>query len=160
MAVTVGTDSYLTLAEFKAQADALARDYSSYTDAQIEAALIESSLYYIDVTFEFKGAKLVDTQPMALPTTEVEIPDISKGAFQAAWQSLTGTLFINPADANKSNITKERKKLGTLETEVVYSDGATTGYTYDTTRIELLLKPYLDVSTLAGSGFMVVKGVS
>lgn len=160
MAVTVGTNSYLTLAEFKSQADSLARDYSSYTDAQIEAALIESSLYFIDVTYQFKGTKLVSTQPMALPTSEVAVADVSKGAFQAAWQSLTGTLFINPAEANKSNITKERKKLGTLETETVYSDGATTGYIYDTTRIELLLKPYLDVSTISGNGFMISKGVN
>ena len=160
MSVTVGTNSYLTVAEFKAQADSLARDYSGYADAQIEAALIESSLYYIDVTYTFKGTKVSDTQPMSLPTDEVAIADISKGAFQAAWQSLTGTLFINPSEAGKSNVIKERKKLGTLETETVYSEGSTTGYIYDTTRIELLLKPYLDASTIMSGGFMVSKGVS
>ncbi len=157
MAVTVGTDSYLTLAEFKAQADALARDYSSYTDAQIEAALIESSLFYIDVTFGFKGTKLNGTQPMALPTTEVAISDIAKGAFQAAWQALTGYLFVDQAVNANGKVIKERKKLATLEKETEYKEGSIPTVTYDTGRIEASLRPYL---VNQSGAFMVAKGYS
>lgn len=157
MAVTVGTDSYLTLAEFKAQADALARDYSSYTDAQIEAALIESSLFYIDVTFGFKGTKLNGTQPMALPTTEVAISDIAKGAFQAAWQALTGYLFVDQSVNANGEVIKERSRLATLEDEVEYRAGTRPTTTYDTSRITMLLKPYL---AYQGAGFQIQKGYS
>lgn len=157
MAVTVGTDSYLTLAEFKAQADALARDYSSYTDAQIEAALIESSLFYIDVTFKFKGTKLSDTQPMALPTTEVAIPDIAKGAFQSAWQALTGYLFVDQSVNANGEIIREKSRLATLEDEVEYRAGTRPKTTYDTSRVEASLRPYL---VNQSGAFMVAKGYS
>lgn len=157
MAVTVGTDSYLTLVEFKAQADSLARDYSSFTDEQIEAALIESSLFYIDPTYTFKGSKLDEAQEMDLPTTKVSISDISKGAFQAAWQALNGQLFVDPSVTANGEIVSERKKLATLEKEVSYREGSTPTYTYDTTRITLLLKPY---TTNQGGGFMISKGYS
>lgn len=157
MAVTVGTDSYLTLAEFKAQADSLARAYSSFTDEQIEAALIESSLFYIDPTYTFKGDKVDDVQAMDLPTTKVSISDISKGAFQAAWQALNGELFVNPAATANGKVIRERKKLATFEKEVEYREGSTPTYIYDTTRIRLLLKPYI---INQGGGFMVSKGFS
>jgi hypothetical protein len=157
MAVTVGTDSYLTLAEFKAQADSLARDYSSFTDEQINAALVESSLFYIDPSFEFKGSKLDEAQAMDLPTNLVSISDISKGAFQAAWQALNSELFVNPAATANGEVTRERKKLATLEKEIEYREGSTPTYIYDTTRIRLLLKPYI---INQGGGFMVNKGFS
>ena len=157
MAVTVGTDSYLTLAEFKAQADSLARDYSGFTDEQIEAALIESSLFYIDPSFKFKGNKLDEAQVMGLPTNTVSISDISKGAFQAAWQALNGQLFVSPSATANGEVVRERKKLATLEKEVEYRAGSTPTYTYDTSRIRLLLKPYI---ISQGGGFMVNKGFS
>ena len=157
MAATVGTDSYLTLAEFKAQADALARDYSSYTDAQIEAALIESSLFYIDPTYTFRGSKLDESQAMDLPTTLVSIADISKGAFQAAWQALTGYLFVDQAVNANGKVIKERKKLATLEKETEYKDGSIPTVTYDTSRITALLRPYL---VNQSGAFMVAKGYS
>ena len=157
MAVTVGTDSYLTLAEFKTQADSLARDYSGFTDEQIEAALIESSLFYIDPTYSFKGDKVDKVQAMGLPTNKVSISDISKGAFQAAWQALNSELFVNPAATANGEVTRERKKLATLEKEVEYREGSTPTYIYDTTRIRLLLKPYI---ISQGAGFMVSKGFS
>lgn len=157
MAVTVGTDSYLTLAEFKAQADSLARDYSGFADEQIEAALIESSLFYIDPTYNFKGDKVDEAQAMDLPTNKVSISDISKGAFQAAWQALNNQLFVSPSATANGEVVRERKKLATLEKEVEYRAGSTPTYTYDTSRITLLLKPY---TTSQGAGFVVGKGYS
>ena len=157
MAVTVGTNSYLTIAEFKVQADALARDYSDYTDAQIEAALIESSLFYIDPTYRFKGNKIDESQAMDLPTTLVSIADISKGAFQAAWQALTGYLFVDQSVNANGEVIKERSRLATLEDEVEYRAGTRPTTTYDTSRITMLLKPYL---AYQGAGFQIQKGYS
>lgn len=157
MAVTVGTNSYLTLAEFKAQADALARDYSSYTDAQIEAALIESSLFYIDPTYTFRGSKVDESQAMDLPTTLVSIADISKGAFQASWQALTGYLFVDQAVNANGEIIREKSRLATLEDEVEYRAGTRPKTTYDTSRITALLRPYL---VNQPGAFMVAKGYS
>lgn len=157
MAVTVGTNSYLTLAEFKAQADSLARDYSGYTDDQIEAALIESSLFYIDPTYQFKGSKVDEAQAMDLPTDKVSISDISKGAFQAAWQALTGYLFVDQSVNANGEVIKERSRLATLEDEVEYRAGTRPTTTYDTSRITMLLKPYL---AYQGAGFQIQKGYS
>lgn len=157
MTVIVGTNSYLTLAEFKSQADDLGRDYSSYTDAQIEAALIESSLFYIDPVYKFKGSKLDSAQEMDLPTTEVAISDIAKGAFQAAWQAVTGTLFVIQSPEFNGEVIKERKKLATLEKEVEYRAGSTPTVFYDTSRIGMLLRPYL---VQQSGGFMASKGYS
>lgn len=156
MAITVGVNSYLTLAEFKDRADSLGLDYG-VDDAKIEAALIESSLFYIDPTYTFKGSKVDESQEMNLPTSEVEISDISKGAFQAAWQSLNGQLFVDPSVSANGEVIKQRDKLDVLETETEYREGSAPIYTYDTTRIGLLLKPYIRNQ---GAGFMVSKGYS
>lgn len=157
MAVTVGTNSYLTIAEFKVQADALARDYSDYTDAQIEAALIESSLFYIDPTYRFRGNKIDESQAMNLPTTLVSISDISKGAFQAAWQALTGYLFVDQSVNANGEVIKERSRLATLEDEVEYRAGTRPTTTYNTSRITMLLKTCL---AYQGAGFQIQKGYS
>ena len=143
MAIIVGENSYLTLQEFKGWADLRLNDYSSFTDAQIEAALVKSSLDYIDPNYTFKGAKVDDSQPMSLPTDEVEISDILNGAAQAAWQDLNGELFISPTTNSSGQLKMSREKLDVLETEVEYAENTAYSYTHDTTQIRKLLNPYL-----------------
>lgn len=155
MAVTVGTNSYLTLADFKAWADLRLNDYSAFTDPQIEAALVVSSLDFIDPNYNFKGDKLDDAQAMDLPTDEVAIDDIANGAAQAAWQQLNGELFISPTANSSGSITMQRKKLDVLETEVEYSENSAAFYKHDTTQIDKLLKPY--VTSGAGGNMAQVK---
>jgi len=150
MAITVGKNSYLTLTEFKAWADLRLRDYSSFTDAQIEAALVVSSLDFIDPNYKFKGDKLDDDQSMDLPTDKVAIADISSGAAQAAWQALNSQLFISPTANSSGQVTKQRDKLDALETETEYAENTAASYTHDTTQIDRLLGPYT-VGNVGGS---------
>lgn len=142
MAITVGTNSYLTLAEFKAWADLRVKDYSSFTDAKIEGALVVSSLDFIDPNYKFKGDKADEDQPMNLPTDCVEIADISNGAAQAAWQALNDQLFISPTSTSNGQVTKKRRRLDDLETETEYEQGTASTYAHDTTQIDRLLAPY------------------
>lgn len=148
MAVIVGTNSYLTLAEFKAWADLRNKDYSAYTDTQIEAALVVSSLDYIDPNYVFKGDKVDGAQAMNLPTDKVSISDINAGASQAAWQALTDSLFISETANSAGQVTKQMDKLDVLETETEYAEFSAKSYKHDTTQIDRLLKPYV----LSGAG--------
>lgn len=150
MAITVGTNSYLTIEEFKAWADLRGKDYSSFDDNQISAALVVSSLDYIDPNYKFKGVKLDDNQSMGLPTSEVAIADIAGGASQAAWQALNDELLISPSANTLGQVTKQRDKLDVLETETEYQEGTAAFYTHDTTQIDRLLDPYT-VGNIGGS---------
>lgn len=142
--ITVGTNSYLTVAEFKANCDLFGYDYSAKTDPEIEQALTSSALLYIDPTFTFKGEKLDENQAMDLPTDEVAIADIAKGATQAAWQQLTGYLFVDPTlQSVNGKVTSESKSVGSLSKSVDYEEGTALTNTYSTVLIRNLLRPYL-----------------
>lgn len=142
MALILGENAYIELADFKAWCDLRAYDYSGYTNAQIEAAIVVSSSDYIDVTYDFKGEPESSSQQMQLPTSEVAIADIEKGAAQAAWQQLTGLLFVEQSTSS-GEIKRERKKLDVMEVETEYQDSSAATYTYSTTTISRLLAPYL-----------------
>jgi hypothetical protein len=146
---TVGFNSYISLADFKAWADLRAYDYTSYTDAQIEAATVVSAVDFIDPNYTFKGTKVSDTQPMDLPTSEVAIADIANGAAQATWQQLKGFLFVDQSTQSvNGKVTSESKSVGSLSKSVDYEEGTALSTTYNTTQITNFLKPYL----AAGSG--------
>jgi len=142
MAITVGENGYLTVDEYKAWADELKYDYSTKTDAQIEQAIIISSVYFIDTTYKFKGDKVQPDQKMLLPTDEVLITDIRNGAAQAAYQSLEGKLFIDVSARSEGQVKMQRDKLDVLETEVEYVENSQSTYTNNTTLITRLLAPY------------------
>lgn len=144
MAITVGTNSYLTLLEFKANADMLGLSYGSFDDAAIESSLARSALLYIDTRYTFKGYKVDEAQAMSLPTGEVAITDIAYAATYLAWQDLSGKLFVDlSAQVPGGKVLRERDKLATLETEVEYQQGTARVDYYDTTIADNLLKPYL-----------------
>lgn len=143
MAIVVGENSYLTLVDFKAWADLRGKDYSAFTDPQIEAALVVSSVDYIDPNYKFKGDKVDEAQLMDLPTDEVAIADVANGAAQAAWQELNGELFISPTANSSGNVTLLRTKLDVLEKETEYSENSAAYYKHDTTQIDKLLKPFV-----------------
>ena len=150
MSIIVGTNSYLTLDEFKAWADLWGKDYSGFTDAQINPALVVSSLGYIDVNYKFKGVRVDSAQPMDLPTDEVTIANVANGAAQAAWQELNGELLVSPSANGSGQVIKQRDKLDVLETETEYAEGSAPSYTFDTTQIDRLLSPYT-VGNVGGS---------
>ena len=142
MALTVGTNTYLTVADFTAWATLRGLDLSPFSNEQIEAALVVSSSDFIDVNYKFKGQVLDATQPMALPTTLVAINDIYKGAAQSAWQALNDQLFVSPSANSAGQVISQRDKLDVLETETEYAENSATFYTHDTTQITRLLSKY------------------
>lgn len=145
--ITLGTNGYIELSDFKAWADARAYDYSGYTDTQIEAAITVSGVDFIDTTYRFKGSPVSDSQPMQLPTDQVAIVDIKNGAAQAAWQQLQGLLLVAQTAASANGqVIRQMDKLDVLETETEYAEGTQRTTTYNTTLLSRMLAPY----TVAG----------
>jgi hypothetical protein len=143
MALTVGTDAYISLADFKSWADDRAYDYSSFTDTAIEAAIRIASVDFINVNYTFKGDALSDSQPLQLPTDEVAIADILNGAAQASWQQLKGRLFVDVTEVGQTGqVVSETKKVASLSTSTTYAEGYQYTNVYPTTRIDDFLKPY------------------
>jgi len=71
MTLTVGTDTYATLAEADAYASARSwTDWAALTDPQKEARLIEAAVY-LDTSYEWKGSIADDAQVMSWPRVEV-----------------------------------------------------------------------------------------
>jgi hypothetical protein len=71
MALTVGTDTYATLAEADAYASARSwADWAALTDAVKELRLTEAATY-IDTSYTFKGTITSSAQVMAWPRTGV-----------------------------------------------------------------------------------------
>lgn len=151
MPVTVGENSYLTVQDFKDNADMFGLTYDSYADEQIEQALSRSALMYIDSKYKFKGSKLDEAQKMSLPTNDVAIADVTYGATQATYQALIGKLFVSEASQSANGaVSAESKKLATLSKSVEYQGGTARTSLYDTGLIDNLMKPYITGYSFAG----------
>tara|TARA_R100000541_G_scaffold18259_2_gene28061 strand:- start:8948 stop:9430 length:483 start_codon:yes stop_codon:yes gene_type:complete len=146
MALIVGTNSYLTVQEFKDNADLLGFDYvtPAYTDLQIEQALSRSALMFVDPRYNFKGDKVDEAQAMDLPTDDVAISDIQYAATQAAWQALIGKLFVSESEQSSNGlIVSESKQLASLSKSVDYQSGTARTTLYDVSTIDSLMRPYV-----------------
>ena len=143
MAIILGTNGYISVADFKSWADMRGNDYSAYSDAQIEQAITVSGVDYLDTQYTFKGAALVSGQPMQLPTDLVAIADISKAAAQAAWQQLSDELFVSVTANTNGTVKMQRDKLDVLETETEYSEGTAATFTHNTRLISALPKNFV-----------------
>ena len=154
---TVGTNSYISLADFQAWAALFGNDISSYSDDQIEAATVRTALNYIDPEYTFKGTKVDDAQAMELPTNEVAIEDINNAAAQTVWQELSGFLFV-AMDSQSANgdVESESSSIGSLKESISYSEGTANTTTYSTTVIDSLMRPFLDVSTTGFNSLRVL----
>lgn len=124
---------------------------------QIEQAIVVSNLDYIEDNYKFKGCKLDESQPMQLPTDQVAIADIEKGAYLAAAQELEGKLYVDPAANAGGRVKMVREKFDVFEDETEYFNGSTPTKTLDTSRIRDALSEYLSqgdgvgwVNTLGG----------
>lgn len=139
-------NAYISLAEFKAFATARFVDLDDYEDDQINGAIVIASVDFISVNYDFKGAKLVATQGMTLPTDEVEITsNIKNATYQSALLSLKGRLFVDTTEININGaISAESKSVGSLSKSVEYAENGRK-YTnkYPTTNIDNLLSDYV-----------------
>jgi hypothetical protein len=135
---------YITLSNFKAWATLRGNAFNSFSDSAIVAAIVVSGLDYITPTFTFKGTKINEEQPLPLPTDQVTIANIESGAAQAAWQQLSGRLFVSMDEQNvKGNVIEEESKIDVLEELTKYQPGTALASKFSTTLIRSLLKPYI-----------------
>jgi len=137
------SNSYVTLAEFKAYHDDRGNDYSACSDAQIQSALIRSS-DYIEARWRrrFKGRRLAGDQALSFPRVGLfddefrlveGIPETLKRAqHEYAFRALTTKLLPDPTtDATGLRVRRSRRKVGPIDTEIEYQQDASQ-----------LLKPY------------------
>ena len=127
-----GANSYVTLAFFKAYALDYGHDISSYTDTQLEQALVRARLY-IDTRFSYVGVRVGDSavQITEFPryrsysyglrrdlSTPVEaIPlSIQQAQCEYALIALTDSLYPTQPAA-ESNLKKYRVKVASIEEE-------------------------------------------
>ena len=151
-------NAFVSVAELDEYADDRAKDISSFSDAQKQAAIISASTDYINTFFTFPGVALEDDQGMQIPTDEVALnADIKRACCMSALLSLGGRLFVDPTDIQTKLVTSESSKIGSLSDSTTYNeDGA--GYTtkYPTTAIDMILNKY--TVSAAGLGQLVRGG--
>lgn len=141
----VGANSFATIAELQAYSDDRNIDISSYSNEELEAALIVASYDFINFNYHFPGTLLNEDQGMCIPTDEVPIDTtIKNSACAAAILQLQGRLFVDPADIDvNGGIKSTSDSVGTLNTEIVYQDGGGYRTTYPTTSIDKMLSKYV-----------------
>lgn len=146
--ITLGENGYITVEQFKTWCNARLIEFFAYNDLQIEAAIVVSSVDFIDTNYTFKGCKVDKDQPMSLPTDEVAIADIKNAVAQAVWAQLQGLLFVADDAQLQREVVSESSKLGDLSESTTYAEGTSREYTYNTRKIDQLIKPYV----ISGSG--------
>lgn len=152
MALTLGTNTYIELASFKSWCDTFGKDYTSFSDQTIEAMCAETSVYYIDTNYTFKGSKIDDDQSMQLPTDEVSIADIENATALAVWYNLNGWLLVDPSTRSANGqVTLERKKLDVMEKETEYAERSQSSYRFNTQAVDNAFKPFAVVCGQATS---------
>ena len=154
---TVGTNSYISVADFKAWADLRGYEYFDYIDSEISASTVKTAIDFIDPNYTFKGEKLDANQAMQLPSSEVSIEDIQNAAAQAVWQDLKGFLFVAmESQSVNGQIASEDNKLGSLSKSVSYIEGTARTNEYNTNIIDNLLNPYLANSSAGFNSLRVL----
>lgn len=140
MAVTVGTNAYITAAEYEAYA--AERDIT-VTSATLDADIIKSA-GFIDTYYTFKGDLVSSTQAMKLPTDRVSIADIAKAALKAVEMQQAGLLTLDLAAVAGGVISSESKSLdGVGSKSVTYESGTRSTFKVRTPQLDMLLKPFL-----------------
>lgn len=153
MAITIGTNGYITAAEFRQWADARLYDHYGYNDLEVEAAIVRACLDFIEPNYTFIGEKVDKDQPMSLPTKDVEIAEVSSAVSQAVWQQLQGLLFVDGATVTGQEVLSESSKIGELSDSTTYAEGSRREYTYNTLQIDRLMKPYV-IGSAGGIGLL------
>jgi len=145
MPATIGTNSYTDATAYNAYA---AERGITVNSATLEADLILSA-DFIDTYYNFKGQPVSDTQAMKLPTNEVTIADIIKGALKAVELQQSGRLTLDAAALTGALVESESKTLdGVGSVSKGYVAGSQVTYKARTPELDLLLRPF----TVGGMG--------
>lgn len=145
---TVGTDSYVTAAEFESYADARG---IAVDDANLNSNLIKSA-DFIDTYYNFRGQPVSDTQEMKLPTDQVTIAAIKKAALKAVEMQQEGLLTLDLASSQAGTVKRLMTKVDVLEKEIEYVDGSQSTFKRKTPELDMLLRPF----TVGNSGLVRV----
>lgn len=140
MAITIGTNAYITAAEYTSYA---AERGITVTSATLDADIIKSA-DFIDTYYNFKGDPVSDTQAMKLPTDQVSIADIAKAALKAVEMQQAGLLTLDLAAVAGGVVASESKSLdGVGSKSVTYEAGTRSTFKVRTPQLDMLLRPFL-----------------
>lgn len=134
----VNAVSYCSVVEFKAYWNLVGYDISTYTDTQIEYALTRSTRY-LESRFrnKFYGYRQTDSQALSWPRVGVLIncipvdstvpTELKNATNEYARRALPATADLQPdpadTDITGQVMTKVRKKIGPIETDIQYQSG-------------------------------------
>ena len=138
MAITLGTNAYITAAEYEAYADERGILPNAVT---LDADIIKSA-DFIDTYYNFKGEVVAEGQPMKLPTDQVTIANIKKAALKAVEMQQAGLLTLNLAGVETGLVKRVMEKVDVLETETEYVEGSQQTFKRRSPELDMLLRPY------------------
>lgn len=148
MAITVGTNAYVTEAEYLAYAD---ERFIIPAYATILADIVKSA-DFIDTYYNFKGQPVSDTQSMKLPTDQVTIDNIKKAALKAVEMQQAGLLTLDLASVAAGQVKRVMEKVDVLEIETEYVEGSQQTFKRKAPELDMLLRPF----TVGGTGLVRV----
>lgn len=140
MAAIIGFNAYTDLTTYG--------EYASDRGITINMDTIDADLIlsadFIDTYYNFKGQPVSDTQAMKLPTNEVSIVDITKGALKAVELQQAGRLKLDAAVLTGALVESESKSLdGVGSVSKSYVAGSQVTYKARTPELDLLLRPFI-----------------
>lgn len=148
MAITVGTNAYVTADDY----EAYAADRGIQPNAVTLDADIIKSADFIDTYYNFRGQLVSDTQEMKLPTDQVTIAAIKKAALKAVEMQQAGLLTLDLASSQVGTVKRLMTKVDVLEKEIEYVDGSQSTFKRKTPELDMLLRPF----TVGNSGLVRV----
>lgn len=146
MAITIGTNAYITAAEYEAYADERGILPNAVT---LDADIIKSA-DFIDTYYNFKGEVVDPAQTMKLPTDQVTIANIKKAALKAVEMQQAGLLTLNLAGVENGLVKREMKKVDVLEKEIEYVEGSQQTFKRRSPELDMLLRQYTIGGTNGG----------
>lgn len=146
MAITLGTNAYITAAEYESYADERGILPNAVT---LDADIIKSA-DFIDTYYNFKGEVVTEGQPMKLPTDQVTIANIKKAALKAVEMQQAGLLTLNLAGVETGLVKRLMEKVDVLETETEYVEGSQQTFKRRSPELDMLLRPYTIGGTNGG----------
>lgn len=146
MAITIGTNAYITAAEYEAYADERGILPNAVT---LDADIIKSA-DFIDTYYNFKGEVVDPAQAMKLPTDQVTISNIRKAALKAVEMQQAGLLTLNLAGVETGLVKRVMEKVDVLETETEFVEGSQQTFKRRSPELDMLLRPYTIGGTNGG----------
>lgn len=146
MAITIGTNAYITAAEYEAYADERGILPNAVT---LDSDIIKSA-DFIDTYYNFKGEVVDPAQAMKLPTNQVTIANIKKAALKAVEMQQAGLLTLNLAGVETGLVKRLMEKVDVLETETEYVEGSQQTFKRRSPELDMLLRPYTIGGTSGG----------